>query len=136
MRVNEPESVPRMMFARFRAAHHKLASEEFLVVQLRYRAFRFFDREHLHEGETFRALVVPVADHFRVLHLANAVEELEQIALSRIEGEIADVKTRRCDFDCFRLALGTDGRSIARRTCGGRFDGSVAVSEQSRKSLP
>ncbi len=125
-----------MMFARFCAAHHELASEEFLIVQFLDRAFRFFGRQHLHEGKPFRALVVPVADYFRVLHLADAVEELEQIALSRIEGEIADVKTRRCDFDCFRLARGADWRSIARRTCGGRFDGSVAVSEQSRESLP
>src|SRR5260370_10271784 len=35
--------------------------------------------------------------------MADAVEELEQIALGRVEGQIADVKTRRSDFDCFRF---------------------------------
>lgn len=93
------------MFARFRAANHELAAEEFLIVQLLHRAFRFLDRLHLDEGETFRALVVAIAHDFGVLHMADAIEELEEIALGRVEGQIADVKTRGSDFDCLRLAL-------------------------------
>ena len=88
-----------MLLARLRAAHEQLAAEELLVVQLGDGAFRFFDGLHLHEGETFRALVVFVGHDFRVLHLADAVEELEEIALGRFEGQVADVKTRRGDFD-------------------------------------
>jgi hypothetical protein len=39
--------------------------------------------------------------------VTDAVEELEEIALGRIEGQIADVKTRRSDFDRLRFALRT-----------------------------
>jgi hypothetical protein len=95
------------VFARFRAAYDELAPEEFLVVQFFNRAFRFFDRLHLHKRETFRALIVAIAHHFRVLHVPDAVEKLEQIALSRIERQIADVETLRRDFDRLRLTLRT-----------------------------
>ena len=82
------------MFARFRAAYDQLAAEEFLVVQLVHGALRFVDRLHLHESETFRALVVSIAHHFGVLHVPDAVEELEKIALGRVERQIANVKSR------------------------------------------
>ena len=87
------------MLARFRAAHEELAAEEFLVVQFGDGALRFFHRIHLHKRETFRALVVFVGHNLRVLHLADAIEELEEIALCGFERQIADVKTRRRDFD-------------------------------------
>ena len=87
------------MLARLRAADHELAAEEFLVVQFLHGALGFIDRLHLHEGEAFRALVVPVTYDLRVLHVANAVEQLEEIALGCVEGQVADVKTRRSDFD-------------------------------------
>ena len=93
------------MFARLCAAHHQLAPEKFLIVQFLHRALRFFDRLHLDEGETFRALVVTIAHNLRVLDMADAIEELEQIALGRVERQIADVKTRRSDFDRLRFAL-------------------------------
>ena len=87
------------MFARFRAADYEFAAEEFLIVQFRYRALCFIHRQHLHESETFRALVMLVSHDFGVLHFPDAIKELEQIALRRVERQIADVKTRRCDFD-------------------------------------
>jgi hypothetical protein len=59
----------------------------------------------LDERETFRSLVVAIAHDFGVLDMADAVEEFEEIALGRVEGQIADVKTRGRDFDCLRLAL-------------------------------
>ena len=93
------------MFARFGAADYELAPKEFLVVQFLHRALGFLDRLHLDEGETFRALIVAIAHDFGVLNVADAVEELEQIALGRVEGQIANVKTRRSDFDRLRLAL-------------------------------
>ena len=93
------------MFARFCTAYHQLTSEKFLIMQFLHCALRFLDRLHLDEGETFRALVVTIAHNLRVLDVADAVKELEQIALRRIERQIADVKTRRSDFDRLRFAL-------------------------------
>ncbi len=72
-------------------------------MQLRHGPLRFFDREHLHKGEAFRALIMFVGHDLGVLHLADAVEELEEIALGRFERKVADVKTRRSYFDAFWL---------------------------------
>ena len=91
------------VFARFRAADHELAAEEFLVVQFFDRALCFLDRLHLDESKSFGALVVAIAHHFGVLDVANAVKKLEEIALGCIKGQVADVKTRRIDFDWFRF---------------------------------
>ena len=88
-----------LVLARLRAADQKLATKEILVVQLADRALRFFHGVHLHKGETFRALVVFVGHNLRVLHLADAVEELEEIALRGFERQVAHVKTGRGDFD-------------------------------------
>ena len=88
-----------VMLARFRSTYDQFAAEEFLVVQFRDGAFGFVHSQHLHEGKTFRALIMFVGDDFRVLHLADAIEQLEEIALGGVEGEIADVETRRRDFD-------------------------------------
>jgi hypothetical protein len=46
---------------------------------------------------------VAIGDYFSIVHVPNPVEQLEQVALGRVEGKIADVETRRCDFD--RLGL-------------------------------
>ena len=70
----------RLVLARLRTAYDQLAAEKLLVVQLRDCAFRFVDGLHLDKGETFRALIVAITHHFRVLHVADAVEELEEIA--------------------------------------------------------
>jgi len=48
-----------------RAAHDQFAAQEFLVMQLRDRPFRFLDRLHLDEGKSFRFL--------RVEHLYHAL---------------------------------------------------------------
>jgi len=78
-------SANRMLLARFRAAHHELAAEELFIVELSNGALRFVDRLHLHEGEAFRALVVSIGYDFGVLHVAHAVEQLEEIALRGVE---------------------------------------------------
>ena len=75
----------RLVLIRFRAAHNEPATEEFLVVQFLHSAFRFLDGLHLHKRKTFRALVVPIAYDLCVLYVANAVEQLEEIALGRVE---------------------------------------------------
>ena len=93
------------MFARFRAADHELAPEEFLVVQFLHGTLRFLNGLHLNESKALGALIVAIAHDLCVLDVADAVEELEEIALGRVEGQIADVKTRRSNFDRLRLTL-------------------------------
>jgi hypothetical protein len=74
------------------AAHYELASEELFIVQLLDGALRFVDRLHLHEGKAFRPLVVPVAYDLGVLNVSDAVKQLEQIALSGVKRQVADVE--------------------------------------------
>ena len=73
------------MLARFCAAHDQLSAEELLVVQFLNGAFRFLDGLHLHESETFRALVMPVAHNLGVLDMTHTVEQLEEVALRCVE---------------------------------------------------
>jgi hypothetical protein len=126
-----------VMLARFRAANDQFAAKEFFVVQFRHGALGFLDGLHLHEGEPFRALVVPVTHDLCVLHVANAVEQFEEVALGGVEGKVADVKTRRTYLDRFRPARRPRGlRAIGRR---GRwlFCAFVAlVSKECGDSLP
>ena len=75
----------RLMLIGFRAAHDEPATEKFLVVQFLHSAFRFLYGLHLHKCKTFRALVVPIAYDLCVLHVANAVEQVEEIALGGVE---------------------------------------------------
>ncbi len=54
----------------------------------------------------------------RVLHVSDTVEQLEEIAFCRIEREIANVKTGRCDFNPFGFARGSRRlRAIPRLCC-------------------
>ena len=92
------------MLGGFRAAHHQFAAEKFLIVQLLYRSPCFIDRLHLNESEAFGALVMPITNNLGVVHVTDTIKELEQIALRGVEGQIADVKTRRSDFDRFGFA--------------------------------
>ena len=123
------------MLIGFRAAHNEPATKEFLVVQFLNSAFRFLDGLHLHKRKTFRALVVPIAYHLCVLHVSNAVEQFEEIALSGVERQIANVETWRCDFNPFWLARGSRWlRAIARLFR--RFLFLTAVSEKFGNALP
>ena len=92
------------MLAGLRATDHESAAEEFLIVQFLHGTFRFLDGLHLNERKTFRALIMPVTYDLSVLHLPHAVEQFEEIALSGVEGQVADIKTRRSDFDRLRFA--------------------------------
>lgn len=94
----------RLMLIGFRAAHNEPATEEFLVVQFLHSAFRFLDGLHLHKRKTFRALVVPIAYDLCVLHVSNAVEQVEEIALGSVERQVTNVEPRRRDFNPFWLA--------------------------------
>ena len=63
-------------------------------MQFLHGAFRLFDGLHLHKGKTLRALIVAIAYDLGVLHVPDAVEQFEKIALCGVEGKIANVKTR------------------------------------------
>jgi len=106
------------MLAGFRAAYHESAPEEFFVVQFLHGAFRFLDGLHLHERKSLGTLVMPVAHYLGILHVPDAVKQLKEIALSGVEGEVADVKTRRCDLDDLRFSrLARRLRAVARGWC-------------------
>ena len=81
-----------MLFVRFRAANYQFAAQELLVVQLCNRSLGFLDGLHLHKRKSFRSLVVAVADYLRVLNVSDAVKQVEQVTLGRVEGQIANVK--------------------------------------------
>jgi hypothetical protein len=74
------------MLTRLRAADHELATKELFVVQFLDGTFRFLDRLHLHESETFGPLIVTVTYDLGVFDMANAVEQLEEITLRRVKG--------------------------------------------------
>jgi hypothetical protein len=126
----------RLMLIGFRAAHNEPATEEFLVVQFFHSAFRFLDGLHLHKCKTLRALIMPIAYDLRVVHVSNAIEQFEEIALGGVEGQVANVETRRRDFNPFWLARRSRCwlRAIA-RLCW-RFLFLAAVSEKFGNTLP
>ena len=125
----------RLMLIGFRAAHDKPATEKFLVVQFLHSAFRFLDGLHLDKCKTFRALVMPIAYDLCVLHVANAVEQFEQIALGGVERQVANVETRRRDFNPFWLARRSRWLRAIARLCR-RFLLLAAVFEKFGNSLP
>ena len=63
-------------------------------MQFLHRTLRFFDGLHLHKGKTLRALIVAIAYDLGILHVSNAIEQFEEIALRGVEGKVANVKTR------------------------------------------
>jgi hypothetical protein len=73
------------MVGRLRPTHDQLAAKKLLVVKFGNGPLRFFHGLHLHECKTFRALVVFVAYNLGVLDVADTVEQVEQVALCRIE---------------------------------------------------
>jgi hypothetical protein len=101
---------------RLGTADHELAAHEFFVVEFCDGALGLIHRLHLHEGETLRAHVVAIHNDLDVLNRAHAIEEIEQIALGCIEGEVADVEARGCDFHNLRRshACGAFGAAGAR----------------------
>jgi hypothetical protein len=124
-----------LMLIGFRAAHNKPATEEFLVVQFLHSAFRFLDSLHLHKRKTFRALIVSIAYDLCILHVSNAVEQVEEIALGGVERQVANVETRRRDFNPFWLACRSRWlRAIARLRW--RFLFLATVAEKFGNTLP
>ena len=75
----------------FCPAHDQPAAKEFFVVQFLHGAFRFLDGLHLHKGKTLRTLIMAIAHDLGVLHVPDAVEQFEKIALSSVDGKIANV---------------------------------------------
>jgi hypothetical protein len=74
------------MLAGLCAAYHESAAEEFCVMEFLHGAFRFLNGLHLHEGKSFRTLVVPITYDLRVLDVPDAIKQFEEIALGGVEG--------------------------------------------------
>jgi hypothetical protein len=132
---NNRHSSAGLVLAGFRTADYQSTSEEFLIVQFLHSAFCFLDGLHLDERKSLGALVVPVADYLGVLHMADAVKQLKEIALSGVEGKVADVQARRRDFDDFRFPrrarrLGAVARGWSSLLC------SPAISKKFDHPLP
>src|SRR5207253_1189486 len=123
-----------MLAGLLRATNDEPTTEEFVVMRFLHIAFCLLDGLHLDEGKTFRALIMPVAYYLSVLHVPHAVEQFEEIALGGVEGQVADIKTRRSDFDRLRFAWRSGRlRTVARSCC--RFFG-AAVSKKCCDPLP
>ena len=118
--MRKRNALTRLMLIGFRAAHNEPATEEFLVVQFLHSAFRFLDGLHLHKRKTFRALVVPIAYDLGVMHVADAIEQVEEIALGGVERQVANVETRHVTSTCSGLRAGRDGCTPL-RGCAGAF---------------
>jgi hypothetical protein len=123
------------MLIGFRAAHNEPATEEFLIVQFLHRAFRFLNGLHLDKRKTFRTLIVSIAYDLCVLHVSNAVEQVEEIALGGVERQVANVETRRRDFNPFGLTCRSRWLRAIARLCR-RFLFLAAVSEKFGYPLP
>jgi hypothetical protein len=67
--------------------------------------------------------------------LSNAVEQFEEIALGGVEGQVANVETRRRDFNPFWLARRSRWLRAIARLCR-RFLFLAAVSEKFGNALP
>jgi hypothetical protein len=103
VRKNCDDLTLRLVLACLGPTNHQFTAKEFLVVQFADGALCFLKCLHLNEGETLGTLIVTISNNLCVLNLANAVEQLEKVALRRIEREITYVETRRCHFDRFRF---------------------------------
>jgi hypothetical protein len=123
------------MLARFCAAHDQFAPKEFFVVQFLNSALCFLDRLHLNKSKTFGALVVAITDYLGVLDVSDTVEELEQVALGRVEGKIPDVKPGRRNFDRLRFARWPRWR-LAIPGNGDGFLFAFAIAEKRGQLLP
>ena len=86
----------------FCAADHEFAAEERAIVQFLNGAFCFFDGGHGDEAESLGALGVVVGYDFCRLNRTNAVEEVEEVALSSIKGEVSHIESWRGDLDGLR----------------------------------
>jgi hypothetical protein len=111
------KTLTRLMLVGLRAAHDQPAAEELLVVQFLYRTLCLLNGLHLHKCKTLRALIVAITDDLCVLHVSHTVEQLKEIAFCRVEREIANVKTGRCDFNPFGFAGGSRRLCAIPRLC-------------------
>src|SRR5207302_8873210 len=70
---------------------------------------------------------------FRILYVCDSVDQLIKIALGCVERIVADVQTRRTDFNPFRFACRSRRLGTVARAC---FCPRCAISKKCRNSLP
>jgi hypothetical protein len=69
----------------FGAADDQFPAKEFLVMEFLDGPTRFLDGCHLNERKAFGSLRILVANDLSISNLADAIKQLEKIALRRIE---------------------------------------------------
>src|ERR1044072_3624617 len=74
-----------------------------------------------------------VAYDFRILNVSDAVEQFKKIALGCVERQVANVQTRRTNFDPFRFACWSRRRRAIAHGC---FGLRRAISKKCRNPLP
>jgi len=64
-----------------------------------------FNGLHLNKRKSFRALGMTVRNHFDAGHGSDTAEELIEVGLRGIEGQIANIKARACHFNRLGFTL-------------------------------
>lgn len=75
------------------SAHHELAPHKRLTVQHLSGALGILELTHLHKGITLALVGAGVIDDFDTAYIAEALEEVFQLSLGSLVGEITDVET-------------------------------------------
>src|SRR5207302_10842807 len=70
---------------------------------------------------------------FRILNVSDSVEQLKKIAFGCVERQVANVQTRRTDFNPFRFACRSRRLGAVARAS---FCPRCAISKKCRNSLP
>jgi hypothetical protein len=102
-----------------RAADHDLPAHEIGPVQFGRGFLGGFQRFHFDKAEALGAIGVAVHRDLHILHRADLREEIEQIALGGLVGEIAHVELGRNDL--LRNRIGLRGPVLAPGAFGPRF---------------
>src|SRR6266487_4944802 len=74
-----------------------------------------------------------VTNYFRILDVSDSVEQLKKIALGCVERQVANVQTRRTDFNPFRFACRPRRLGTVARAC---FCLRCAISKKCGNPLP
>lgn len=75
------------------SAHHELAPHKRLTVQHLSGALGILELAHLHKGIALALVGAGVVDDFNTAHITEALEEVFQLSLGSLVGEITDIET-------------------------------------------
>ncbi len=85
-------SIVGLAFAGFCSAHDEFAAEKFAVVEFFDGSLCFLKSGHQHEPKALGSIGFAMGNDFGVAHRAHPFEELKEIVLGGVKGEIAHVE--------------------------------------------